>query len=596
MQRLRTGTFAASAGLSLLLFGASSRAGTFVIEIADETGKGFNDPTPADPVGGNTAPTRGEQALAAFQKAADIWGKAIDSPVPIRVSAGFAELECTATTGKISSGVPHALAHDTPGATPGVIYPIALANKLAGKDLDPDGPDIDLVFNGAVGTPSCQAGSGFYLGLDGNSLDKRNLVTAVLHEIAHGLGMTTFVDLETGELARSPGADGGLGEPMPDIFSTLLIDERTGKHWPDMTDAERADSAKAFQQLAWDGPNVTKAATTLITRGMPSLSFASPLDKLAPAIALAPFGPTLTPTTPAIKGPITAVDDGMGSPQDGCEPPKPITGKIAFVEGGGCSDVQKVLSVQGAGAVAAILVNDQTGQVPLLPTGTDDMKKVTIPSLRVTQQDAGKIRQALAAAPEATIRIDTNRGLGTSLAGRVYLDAPDPVDVGVSVTHWDPAIQPHMLMQPTIDSSVSLDLTVPLMRDLGWRPARCGDGVTEGAEECDNGPTGAGTCSADCKLLDGGVTTGDAGDASADATVRDAGYTPPPGPNRYLDAAGIPAPGPSGIPWVPKHGGCSCRIDGAQTPSPPLGVSGAAIVAGMFLRRRLAKKTQRSAR
>src|SRR5262249_25857317 len=48
-------------------------AATFVIRNDDNPLQGFNDPTPAAPVGGNPGTTIGQQRLIAFQFAADIW-------------------------------------------------------------------------------------------------------------------------------------------------------------------------------------------------------------------------------------------------------------------------------------------------------------------------------------------------------------------------------------------------------------------------------------------------------------------------------------------------------------------------------------------
>jgi hypothetical protein len=89
MRRIRDGRVASSAALAFILFGASGKAATIVVENADQPGKGFNDMAPADPVGTNTKTTRGAQALAAVRRAADIWAAAIDSPVSITVSARF---------------------------------------------------------------------------------------------------------------------------------------------------------------------------------------------------------------------------------------------------------------------------------------------------------------------------------------------------------------------------------------------------------------------------------------------------------------------------------------------------------------------------
>ena len=56
------------------------------IVVVDLPNEGFNDSTPAEPVGGNTGVTVGEQRLIAFRYAAAIWSSKLDSPVPIRVA------------------------------------------------------------------------------------------------------------------------------------------------------------------------------------------------------------------------------------------------------------------------------------------------------------------------------------------------------------------------------------------------------------------------------------------------------------------------------------------------------------------------------
>src|SRR5687768_13111014 len=77
--------------MMVLACSSSAFAGgaTIVIVNLDGPGEGFNDPTPAAPVGGNPATTRGAQRLFAFQHAANIWGATIDSPVTIRIQAAF---------------------------------------------------------------------------------------------------------------------------------------------------------------------------------------------------------------------------------------------------------------------------------------------------------------------------------------------------------------------------------------------------------------------------------------------------------------------------------------------------------------------------
>ena len=80
--------------LASFLVPAAATAGPaqFVIVNINAPGIGFNDPTPAAPVGGNTGTTLGEQRLIAFTHAASIWSARLDSAVPIRIRAQFTSL------------------------------------------------------------------------------------------------------------------------------------------------------------------------------------------------------------------------------------------------------------------------------------------------------------------------------------------------------------------------------------------------------------------------------------------------------------------------------------------------------------------------
>src|SRR5215207_9438833 len=78
-------------------------AATIVIQNNDSAGVGFNDPTPAAPVGGNTGTTVGQQRLNAFQFAANVWGATIRSDVPITIAAGWAALPCTTNSATLGA-------------------------------------------------------------------------------------------------------------------------------------------------------------------------------------------------------------------------------------------------------------------------------------------------------------------------------------------------------------------------------------------------------------------------------------------------------------------------------------------------------------
>ena len=63
---------------------AAANAHITIVNV-DGPNEGFNDPTPAAPVGGNPGTTKGQQRLIAFQFAADLWGAALDSNVDIQI-------------------------------------------------------------------------------------------------------------------------------------------------------------------------------------------------------------------------------------------------------------------------------------------------------------------------------------------------------------------------------------------------------------------------------------------------------------------------------------------------------------------------------
>ena len=66
---------------------SASAAATITIVNVNAPGVGFNDPTPAAPVGGNPGTTVGDQRLNAFTHAAGIWGGTLDSSVEIFIQA-----------------------------------------------------------------------------------------------------------------------------------------------------------------------------------------------------------------------------------------------------------------------------------------------------------------------------------------------------------------------------------------------------------------------------------------------------------------------------------------------------------------------------
>src|SRR4029077_5248591 len=117
----------------------------------------------------------------------------------IFVDATMDPLTCSSTSAVLGQAGPTNVFRDFSGAlVAGTWYPQALANKLHGSDLDAGTHDITAQFNSAIGT-TCPFPNPWYYGFDasppGSDID---FVSVVLHELGHGLGFLTFVDVSTG--------------------------------------------------------------------------------------------------------------------------------------------------------------------------------------------------------------------------------------------------------------------------------------------------------------------------------------------------------------------------------------------------------------
>ncbi|MFO7610571.1 MAG: FlgD immunoglobulin-like domain containing protein [Candidatus Krumholzibacteriia bacterium] len=241
----------------LLTAGSAQAAATLVVVNRDGPGEGFNDATPWTPTGGNPATTLGQARLNAFQYAADLWGDLVQSGVPIRVEATMDPLTCTSTSAVLGQAGTNSVHRGFVGALlPNTWYPQALANALAGTDLNPTSGDIGATFNSAInGGAGCLGGASWYYGFDANPpAGDIDFVTVVMHEIGHGLGFQTFVDLTTG--TKLDGRN--------DMFMVHI--ERAGAvpaDYPTMNDAQRVAAAGSDPDLLWTGTAASYMANQL---------------------------------------------------------------------------------------------------------------------------------------------------------------------------------------------------------------------------------------------------------------------------------------------------------------------------------------------
>lgn len=258
-----TGTRAIAAlAFAFMSAPALAVAANIIVVSNDGANEGYNDPTPATPVGGNPGTTVGAQRLFATQHAVQVWATRLASTVDITVRARFDPLPCNATSGSLGrAGALTAHQNFTNAPRPNTLYPAALANAIAGTDLNGATPEIQALFNINIdNNNACLNGVDYYYGIDGNSGNDVDLVTVVVHELTHGLGMFTTVDLTTG--AKLMGLD--------DAYMVHLEDHSTGAAWPAMSNAQRLASARDTNDLHWTGANVVAGSTGLTSGRHPS--------------------------------------------------------------------------------------------------------------------------------------------------------------------------------------------------------------------------------------------------------------------------------------------------------------------------------------
>jgi hypothetical protein len=475
---MRRTTKIASAVLAGL--GASAAFGAeFIINNVDAPGIGFNDPTPAVPVGGNMGTTVGEQRRIAYRRALDLWSTVLESDVTIVVQGSFAGLPCNAAGGTLAQAGALQIHANFPNAPLlNHWYGGPLANALAGADqtpgpLDP-GPlappfndDIVANFNGNIGQPNCIAGPGWYYGLDNNAPPgAQDFLNVFMHEVGHGLGFSTFINRVNGP--NGPAGDGPLG--LPDTYTVHMRDNTIGKQWNVMVPAERLASRVNDGNLVWTGPAVMANRRSALG-AYPSIKLrtgdlaGSSFEHNGAQFGALPSEENIG--TWMVLGEDGVVGGAGGTTTDGCEPyTANVTGATVVVDRGFCTFLVKAQVAQAAGAKALIIINNQVGQ--LSPGGADP--SITIPVLGMRQADGATLKTGLPALAE--ICNDPVRVLGSDDQGRVRLYAPPAFAGGSSLSHWDVTSTPNALMEPfnsaDLQAAHNVDLAPWLFQDIGW--------------------------------------------------------------------------------------------------------------------------------
>lgn len=234
----------------------AAHATTITINNLDGGSEGFNDTTVRSPEGGNPGTTLGALRLNAFNEAANRWEAVLSSSVVIVADSNFDPLTpCGGGGALLGFAGPNTIHRDFVGApVASTWFGQAEANSLNGSDLAPGTADLAATFNSDIDNGCLPGITGWYYGFDGNPPSgKIDFVPVLLHEMAHGLGFLTFVDLASGAKI------GGFN----DIFMTFLENHSTTLMYPAMSDAQRVTASTNTGNLHWVGANVATASSLL---------------------------------------------------------------------------------------------------------------------------------------------------------------------------------------------------------------------------------------------------------------------------------------------------------------------------------------------
>ena len=187
----------------------------------------------------NTIP---DEYKPAIQAAVDVWSASFKSSVPITINALW---ERQVNTAVLAAASPGKFFNGFTGAPDQDLwYASAMANSLAGKDLDPTNPEMIIRINSTNGP-------NLYLGTDGNCpRNKYDLESIVLHEMAHGLGFLSNSDYD------SFFGFGSIQQPTPYDAYAQLPD---GRRLMDVPSPSLELGQAMTNSLVWSGANGIKA-------------------------------------------------------------------------------------------------------------------------------------------------------------------------------------------------------------------------------------------------------------------------------------------------------------------------------------------------
>ena len=170
------------------------------------------------------------------QAAVDVWAENFESKVPIYIEATWGR---SASFSILGSARPGSYFANFVGAPdPSLWYPSALANALAGKDLDGDNPEMIITVNSLA---DWYRGGGV-----GPSKTEYDLQSVMLHEMAHGLG---FLSTDSYDDFFGYGA---IEQPTP---YDAYVQTGDGRRLSDLPSPSLELGEALTSKLVWSGAN-----------------------------------------------------------------------------------------------------------------------------------------------------------------------------------------------------------------------------------------------------------------------------------------------------------------------------------------------------
>ncbi len=363
-------------------------------------------------------------AQAAVERATAVLAGALDSFVPIAVRVDAVPLP----EGVVASAAPGTYAvRDRNGAydPTDTLYPVALANALAGQDVDPGGADVVLTVSSTT-----DAWTGGGPSPDGRT----DLTTAVLRELLPALGLATTLRVQ-GDVGRwgLPGDPASRLTPL--VGDRLLVtaaDPSAERAAPLLSrgNGSRELAAALASPLSWDG----RAARSASAGARPQLDGTLPTDRpgaVRLTAAAAPVGspdrvlaPALSPgETVRTLGPVAlglladvgwAVPSLPGARYTPMTPVRLLDTRTGLGQGGvrrllgpgGVLDLQVAGGTTGVPLEAVAVVLGVTG---VAPTASTDLRVYPSPRTPETVPQVSSLNLSRGTTRASTVTVSPGR-------------------------------------------------------------------------------------------------------------------------------------------------------------------------------------------